>query len=120
MISGGNATVFVSNMDAAVTFYSEGLGLELRERYGNEWATVVAGGFTIGLHPQSEKNAAPGTTGSIMIGLSVDEPIEAAMDKLGRCGAKELESVVRTPAGNFAHFKDPDGNQLYLWEAPKW
>lgn len=29
MISGGNATVYVSDMDAAVRFYSEILGLKL-------------------------------------------------------------------------------------------
>ncbi len=30
MISGGNATVFVSNMDTSVAFYTEGLGLKLK------------------------------------------------------------------------------------------
>jgi catechol 2,3-dioxygenase-like lactoylglutathione lyase family enzyme len=32
MVSGGNATVFVSNMDAAVLFYAETLGLKLTNR----------------------------------------------------------------------------------------
>jgi catechol 2,3-dioxygenase-like lactoylglutathione lyase family enzyme len=32
MISGGNATVFVSNMDAAVHFYTDVLGLKLTDR----------------------------------------------------------------------------------------
>lgn len=35
MISGGNVTVFVSNMDAAIEFYREVLGLKLGKRYGN-------------------------------------------------------------------------------------
>ncbi|HEX4134941.1 MAG TPA: VOC family protein [Bryobacteraceae bacterium] len=56
MISGGNATVFVSNMDAAVRFYTEVLGLKLTNRFGDNWATVEAGkGLTIGLHPASPK-----------------------------------------------------------------
>jgi catechol 2,3-dioxygenase-like lactoylglutathione lyase family enzyme len=43
MISGGNATVYVSNMDNAIRFYTEVLGLKLTNRFGNHWATVQAG-----------------------------------------------------------------------------
>ena len=43
MISGGNATVYVSNMDAAVQFYTETLGLTLTNRFGNHWATLETG-----------------------------------------------------------------------------
>ena len=32
MISGGNATIYVSNMDTAVRFYTEVLGLKLTNR----------------------------------------------------------------------------------------
>lgn len=37
MISGGNATVFVSNMDAAVAFYTGILGMKLTNRFGDDW-----------------------------------------------------------------------------------
>ncbi|MBV9406199.1 MAG: VOC family protein, partial [Acidobacteriaceae bacterium] len=48
MITGGNATVFVSNMDAAIDFYTQVLGLRLTNRFGDHWATVDAGkGLTI-------------------------------------------------------------------------
>jgi predicted enzyme related to lactoylglutathione lyase len=64
MISGGNATVFVSNMDRAVEFYSDVLGMKLSNCFGDHWATVEAGkGLTIGLHPASSKYPAPGTKG---------------------------------------------------------
>ena len=43
MINGGNATVYVSNMDSAIQFYTEVLGLKLTNRFGNSWATVQAG-----------------------------------------------------------------------------
>lgn len=50
MITGGNATAFVSNMDASIRFYTEVLGLRLTNRFGDSWATVEAGkGLTIGL-----------------------------------------------------------------------
>ena len=74
MISGGNATVYVSNMDAAVQFYTKMLGLTLTNRFGNHWATLETGtcywshgesGLTIGLHPASPKRPAPGTVGGV-------------------------------------------------------
>jgi len=117
MISGGNATVFVSNMDAAVRFYSEVLGLTLSQRYGDDWATVDAGkGLTIGLHPASPKYPAPGTKGGVMLGLEIDEPIETAVARLRERGVAVKDSIVSGDGGKFAHFEDPDGNEMYLWE----
>jgi predicted enzyme related to lactoylglutathione lyase len=37
MIAGGLATVFVSDMDRAVRFYTETLALKLEYRFGNHW-----------------------------------------------------------------------------------
>ena len=68
-ISGGMPTIFVSDMDAAVRFYIEALGLKLLERYGDHWASIDAGhGLTIGLHPASAQNPA-GRVGSMTIGF---------------------------------------------------
>jgi catechol 2,3-dioxygenase-like lactoylglutathione lyase family enzyme len=38
MIAGGNVTVFVSDMDRAVAFYFNQLGLKLSQRFENHWA----------------------------------------------------------------------------------
>jgi catechol 2,3-dioxygenase-like lactoylglutathione lyase family enzyme len=117
MISGGNATVFVSNMDRAVRFYTEVLGLRLAERYGDHWATVATDhGFTIGLHPASPKYPAPGTKGGIMLGLEVDKPLETVVEQLKTKGVKFTSDVVRDQAGTFANLEDPDGTPIYLWE----
>ncbi len=117
MISGGNATVFVSNMDASVRFYTEVLGLKLTNRFGNNWATVEAGkSLTIGLHPASPKYPAPGTKGAIMLGLEVDEAIERVVALLSEKGVPFQGSIVRDESGNFTHLEDPDGNEIYLWE----
>lgn len=87
MISGGNATIFVSNMDAAIDFYTGALGLKLTNRFGDAWATVEAGrGLTIGLHPASEKYPAPGTNGAMVLGLEIDEPIETVIARLNEKG----------------------------------
>jgi catechol 2,3-dioxygenase-like lactoylglutathione lyase family enzyme len=117
MISGGNATVFVSNMDASVRFYTEVLGLKLTNRFGDSWATVQAGkGLTIGLHPASPKYPAPGTKGGIMLGLEIDEPIAGVLARLSEKGVRIKGSIVQNDPGQFVHLEDPDGNEIYLWE----
>ena len=117
MISGGNATVFVSNMDNAVKFYTEVLGLRLTNRFGDAWATIDAGkGLTIGLHPASPKYPAPGTNGSMVLGLELDEPIETVVARLSDRGVGFTTSITTDDAGKFATLADPDGNLMYLWE----
>jgi catechol 2,3-dioxygenase len=117
MVCGGNATVFVSDMDKAVTFYTEVLGLRLTNRFGNNWATVEAGPtLTIGLHPASPKYPAPGTKGAIVLGLEIDEPIGAVLTRLSDKGVRIKGSIIRDEPGNFVHIEDPDGNEIYFWE----
>jgi predicted enzyme related to lactoylglutathione lyase len=117
MITGGNATVFVSNMDRSVQFYTQVLGLKLTNRFGDNWATVDAGkGLTIGLHPASPKYPAPGTNGGMMLGMEVQGPIDKVVAQLGEKGVTFKGSVVRDQSGNFIHLEDPDGNEIYLWE----
>jgi predicted enzyme related to lactoylglutathione lyase len=116
MISGGNATVFVSNMDASVRFYTDVLGLKLTNRFGDSWATVEAGrGLTIGLHPASPKYPAPGTKGGIMLGLEIDEPIAGMVARLSEKGVRIIGPIVQDDPGQFVHLEDPDGNEIYLW-----
>jgi catechol 2,3-dioxygenase-like lactoylglutathione lyase family enzyme len=118
MVTGGNATVFISNMDQAIRFYTEVLGLKLADRFGDHWATVGAGkGLTIGLHPASPKYPAPGTKGAVMLGLEIDEAIEGVVDRLSQKGVRFKGPIVRDEPGKFVHLEDPDGNEIYLWAA---
>ena len=119
MITGGNATVFVTKMDASLKFYTEVLGLKMTSHFGDHWASVAAGSFSIGLHPRSDKHPAPGTPGSMMIGLDIDEPIDVAAARLKSLGVKDVGEIKRDQGGSFVHFHDPDGNELYLWESVK-
>ena len=116
MIYGGNATVYVSNMDTAIRFYTEVLGLKLSNRFGNNWATVQAGKtLVIGLHPWSDKYPRPGTKGSVQLGLVVsqDEPIQSLAERLRRHGV-EVNGIIESEAGNYISFEDPDGNPIYV------
>jgi catechol 2,3-dioxygenase-like lactoylglutathione lyase family enzyme len=117
MFSGGNVTVYVSNMDRAVRFYSETLGLKLAYRFGDHWASIEAGtGLTIGLHPASSANTA-GRKGSMAIGLQLKGSIRDAVSALQAKGVRFQGDVVNEgKAGSFIGFEDPDGNQLYLAE----
>ena len=120
MITGGNATVYVSDMNRAVKFYTEVLDLKLVNRYGDDWTTVTAGSsLTIGLHPMSMKSPAPGKKGGIMLGLEIDEPVDQAVERLKARDVKFVGETQRTGEGNFAHLEDPDGNELYLWETKR-
>jgi len=117
MFSGGNVTVYVSNMDKAVRFYSETLGLKLAYRFGDHWASIEAGtGLTIGLHPASTQSPA-GRKGSIAIGLQLKGSIKDAVSALKTKGVRFQGDVINEgKAGSFIGFEDPDGNQLYLAE----
>src|SRR5258708_40238788 len=85
-ISGGMPTIFVKDMDAAVRFYIEALGLKLLERYGDHWASIDCGhGLTIGLHPASAQNPA-GRVGSMTIGFPPSGPNRETVAQLNARG----------------------------------
>ena len=92
MVTDGNATVFISNMNASLAFYTGVLGMKVTSHFDDHWATVAAGGFTIGLHPKDAKQPEPGTHGAIMVGLNVDD-IEASAVLLRRGGAREIGEI---------------------------
>lgn len=119
MIHGGVMTVFVSDMDRAVAFYAETLGLTLKGRWGDKWASLDAGdGLMIGLHPKSDNAPPPGTSGAISIGLNVTRPIAEVRAALQGKGVAFRGPVVEDAEGGIllAFFGDPDGNDLYLYE----
>jgi len=119
MFTSGNVTVYVSNMDAAVRFYSEVLGLRLAYRFGDHWASVEAGkGLTIGLHPDSGKGRA-GHKGGMEIGLELNGSIHDAVRALEAKGVKFRGPIREDEAGSYTYLDDPDGNPIYLAEL-KW
>jgi catechol 2,3-dioxygenase-like lactoylglutathione lyase family enzyme len=117
MFTSGNITIYVTNMDRAVRFYSETLGLKLAYRFGDHWASVELGkGLTIGIHPTTEGSAPVQHKGGPAIGLELEGKIEDAIKTLEGRGVHFDGIVNEGKAGKFAHFHDPDGNSLYLAE----
>lgn len=117
MFRGGVVTIYVSDMDRAVRFYSETLGFALKERHGNYWASLDGGpGLAIGLHPATEQVPA-GRQGSIAIGLYLEQPIADAVTTLTARGARFKGPVIDDGGMlSLAFFDDPDGNPFYLAE----
>lgn len=117
MIEGGTPTVYVSNMDQAVSYYTQTLGLKLAGRYGDEYASVDAGkGFFIGLHPAGPNSPKPGSPGSIQISFGVRGKIEDVVEELTRRGVNFHGPIKPDGPVKLAFFTDPDGNELYLCE----
>ncbi len=119
MIHGGNATIYVSDMDRAVAFYTNSLGLKLQFRAGNHWAQVDAGnGMQIGLHPASPHSPTPGKSGSISVGLLVNQGLDQVVNTLQSRGVVFRGPIMDNAKGGIrlAFFGDPDGNDLYLCE----
>jgi catechol 2,3-dioxygenase-like lactoylglutathione lyase family enzyme len=113
MYKSGNTTLMVANMDRAVAFYTQTLGLELRVRYADEWAEVVAPGLTLGLHQARGPIARSDPNIGISIGLEVDD-IEAVVEQLKAKGVSFPTAIRETSDLREASFTDPDGASLYL------
>ncbi len=114
MIRGGLVTLFVHDIDKAVRFYVETLGMKLVEEsvlHAPRWAVIDAGeGFRIALH---EGGAVEGRGAfAPSVGLYPKVPIREAIAIYENRGVK-FEMKADGPV-TLAHFRDPDDNVLYL------
>ncbi len=125
LLSGGHAIVYVSDMDAAIRFYADTLGLTLTNRFENHFATVEAGRLVIGIHPMTPRSPQPGTKGSVTLSLVVDEPINTVLSRLSQRGVRLLATPKPSGGGGTGHaeagrsvdIEDLDGNVITLWDA---
>ena len=115
VFTGGNLTIMVNDMERSIRFYTETLGLPLKFRAGNDWAEVVAPDVAIGLHPAGA-HAPSGGGGGMSLGFQVDD-IESAIETLKGRGVAFPRGWRDTGAQRLANFSDPDGTQLYLFQA---
>ena len=119
IIDGGLPTVFVSDIDRSIKFYTEVLELRLRERSGNLWALIETRERLIfGLHPASAGGPPSGTIGSVTIGFNVTKPLDDVVTTLRQRGVRFHASIKDDPEVGIrtVFFGDPDGNQFYLCE----
>ena len=97
-------------MDKSIDFYT-GLGLTLKQRWGEHYAIVTAPGISIGLHPAKQITK---RTEDMSIGFGVDQvkDVEHRLKELG-IGFRNSEDK----SGIYAHLNDPDGTPIYFMES---
>jgi predicted enzyme related to lactoylglutathione lyase len=100
------AIKFVSDMESAVRFYRDTLGLTLRFE-SPFWSEFETGETILALHPASDENPA----GSVQLGLSVDD-IDRFYDS-GRAEGLVFTSPPTDMHGSrIARFRDVDGAEI--------
>ena len=118
--------VKVSDLDRAVTFYTNALGFEVMHRMGRSAAFLSAGGYHhhIGLNTwESEGGGAapPGTTG--LYHFAIRYPDRASLgEALRRLRAARvtLDGASDHGVSEALYLRDPDGNGIELyWDRPK-
>ena len=114
----GVATVWlpVTDMQRAVSFYSDKLGLTVSQQE-DEWAELEADGLKIGLNARDEES--PGAEGGAVVAFRPDAELEQAVKDLGGQGVEFTGGISEHPWGRIANFTDPDGNALQLFTSPK-
>jgi catechol 2,3-dioxygenase-like lactoylglutathione lyase family enzyme len=100
------------DMDRAVAFYGDVLGLPLIHRSGDEWAEFRAGAVRFAIHGTDEAQVPPGGTVVFRV-----EDLDAARWSLQQRGVG-FDGHEAEVAGfaRFTTFHDPDGNPVQLIE----
>jgi predicted enzyme related to lactoylglutathione lyase len=102
-----------AEMDRAVAFYRDVLGLDLQRRDGDNWAVFDAGGRMFALHAAVEGR--PVAAGGATAVFSVAD-LDLARALLSERGVEFGHEGDVAGYARFASFRDPDGNTVQLIE----
>jgi predicted enzyme related to lactoylglutathione lyase len=103
---------WVSDMERAVAFYRDALGLPMRMRHEDTWAEFEAGGIRIGLHGAGEGPSPHGGTAVFLV-----DDLDLARASLAERGVAFEDHLGEVPGyARYASFADPDGNSMQLIE----
>jgi lactoylglutathione lyase len=111
-----SAAVFVNDLDRAVEFYRDMLGLPLRAR-GSFGAEFLEGETRLGVHPAAHPDARAMVGRHTGLTFRVDGLLHLCGDLHAR-GVRFLAEPTEQEWGIMALVADPDGNVLALWEPP--
>lgn len=100
------AIKFVADMDAAVRFHAEQVGLRLRLQ-SPEWSEFDTGSTTLALHQASAANPA----GTCQLGLRVDD-IDAFFAERARQGVGVVSPPTSLHGQRIAKLRDADGAEF--------
>jgi catechol 2,3-dioxygenase len=104
---------WTGDMDRAVAFYREVLGLTLVRRDGENWAVFDAGGRRFALHGGIEgRPVSPGGATAVFSVADLDRARARLADRGVEFGHEgDVQGYAR-----FASFRDPDGNTVQIIE----
>jgi predicted enzyme related to lactoylglutathione lyase len=115
----GWVQIFVSDMDRAVEFYAETLGIGLRNRSPEfpEFVELATEGTVLALNSEPERKDVVGRfTGITMTVPDVEGAYASLLDK----GVRFSAPPSRQPwGGTMTSLFDPDGNEVSLLEMPE-
>ncbi|HXQ92198.1 MAG TPA: VOC family protein [Nitrososphaerales archaeon] len=97
----------------ALKFYTDVLEMRVKSHWGKDYAELETSGLTIGLYPATQNGPKPGTSGSISIGLEVDD-LDSTVAKFKEKGVTFIGKVMEDGPVRLGFFGDPDGNAFYL------
>jgi predicted enzyme related to lactoylglutathione lyase len=106
----------VQDIERAKSFYGNTLGLRITNEDG-DWAEVDANGLTLGLNGR-EPSGARGEGGPVVT-FQPQAGLEETVDDLKGQGVEVPAGISEHPWGRVATFKDSEGNDIQLYEAPK-
>ncbi len=102
---------YVTDMEAAITFYRDILGMQMVSR--DYVARFDLDGVLIELVPRPPGIVVPGN-GNARLCFSVAK-LEETLEQLHKHGIS-TGRIKEKKGGRLALFRDPDGNELSLWE----
>jgi catechol 2,3-dioxygenase-like lactoylglutathione lyase family enzyme len=108
---------WVSDMDRAVAFYRDVLGLRLVRRDEDKWVEFDSGGRRLALHSIAEGQ--PMSPGGATAVFTVDD-LDRAKSELSARGVRFVHEGDVAGYARFASFLDPEGNtvQIIEYEGP--
>ena len=113
----------VTDVDAAVAFYTNVLEFELLEQWGPPFAMVKCGDLTLWLSGPGSSASRPIGDGSRPVPggwnrvvLETDK-LDLLIERLTRAGVRFRSDVISGPGGRQIVVNDPSGNPIELFEA---
>ena len=102
------AIKFVADMDKAIAFYRDTLGLELKFQ-SPFWSEFATGQTTLALHPASADNPA----GAVQLGLAVDD-LDELYARRDQGGIEFTEAPKEMHGSKIARIRDSEGAEVSL------
>ncbi len=107
-----SAYYVVNNMDQAVAFYQDILGLEVKFRDGDRWTQFDVGGVAVALADPSEGSVPPGGGATVVFEV---EDLSEMREKLTQNGVKVNAIVDMGGHGQYFTAVDPAGNIVQIF-----